>query len=597
MRLMRREGIKGRRNETGKKLALALNPEGFWKEQRVSGPLAAALAVMALFFDDSKKNRIRINRGLGWLEAVINADGSFGNFSREPGNVITSLLVYTAVDMADRQKKRKQFLKKRITGYLFHQGVDLQCPGWMDNLLKPDGQDAGLSLAVLSLIAPGNNASPRRRPVSARIPFEWGLFPGLCLRYRDLRERGYVLPAQLAAGIFFQQNQRSSPFRRFFIHRRVHLLQRLMPANGGFSDAVPLTAFIAMSLLKTGYRESRVVKSGIAFLRQTQRKDGSWPMETDRSTQVTAQTVNAFGRTLNGFLTTDRQDQIADHFRLIQRERGHPFKGQLPGGWCRTQAPGAVPDGESTAGAILALLKLQPEGRVQKEVLGGCAWLRRLVNRDGGISLFFSKGMKGWAGRSGVVLTAHHLLAVSAVIERYAGALKKRDRKQLEQMFKRAVEFLEGHQEADGSWSGFFAGDGFSVSHFSPVYGTARVLAFLKDASGHARMDGSLRQQLVSMGNKASSYLTARQLPDGSWGATGDAPGKTEETAMAVTALASLKTREQCLAGLQWLATREGEYLKMERDGEVHRLGLVLEAFERMLELPGGGDFRREFSG
>ncbi len=320
----------------------------------------------------------------------------------------------------------------------------------------------------------------------------------------------------------------------------------------------------------------------------------SGPLETDGSTQVTAQAVNAFGRALNGFLTTDRQDQIADHFRLIQSEREHPFKGKLPGGWCRTHVPEAVPDGESTAGAILALLELQPEGRVQKEILGGCAWLRRLANRDGGISLFYSKGIKGGAGWSSAALTGHHLLAVSAVVDRYAGALKKRDRKQLENMVKKALEFLEVQQGTDGSWTEIFAGDGFSVSKFSPVYGTARVLAFVKDASGHSWMEEKWRRRLISMRDKATAYLTSLQHPDGSWGSAGDLPGKTGVTAMAVTALASEKNRETCLAGLHWLVSREGEYLKIETNEKVHRLALVLEAFERMLELPFGAEVQRD---
>ena len=70
-------------------------------------------------------------------------------------------------------------------------------------------------------------------------------------------------------------------------------LARLQPAHGGFLDATPLTAFVAMSLLSLELGDHPVTANCLSFLRQSARADGSWPIDTNLSVWVTVNAVSA----------------------------------------------------------------------------------------------------------------------------------------------------------------------------------------------------------------------------------------------------------------------------------------------------------------
>lgn len=327
----------------------------------------------------------------------------------------------------------------------------------------------------------------------------------------------------------------------------------MLPESGGYLEAIPLTAFVALSLINSGFAETEVVKKGIHFLKKTQREDGGWPIDVDLSTWVTSLSVKAFRGKLNGFLNSDEQDKIADHYLWIQNKTVHPFNGTSPGGWGWTHFAGSVPDGDDTPGAILALLKLQPKEKIRKEIFAAMEWLLQLQNSDGGFPTF----SKGWGklpfDQSCADLTGHALLAISVVAEEYHDKIKPAKKKMLEAMFGRALNYLEAAQAPDGSWLPLWFGNQLTTRHTNPVYGTARVLTYLKDASPHTWHNAKTQSRFSKMIEKGTAFLISAQNADGSWGGDKNIAGSMEETALAVSALASQKNIDLGNSGLRWM--------------------------------------------
>jgi squalene-hopene/tetraprenyl-beta-curcumene cyclase len=164
--------------------------------------------------------------------------------------------------------------------------------------------------------------------------------------------------------------------------------------SGGFLEAIPLTAFVCLCLVVSGYREHPVVCDGISFLERTQRADGSWPIDVDLSSWVTSLAVKSFRSYVDIFLPENDKKRLTDHYLSIQNKTTHPFNGALPGGWGWTHFAGSVPDCDDTPGAILALLSLNQENPelIKQAALDGCLWMVRLQNSDGGFPTF----SRGW---------------------------------------------------------------------------------------------------------------------------------------------------------------------------------------------------------
>lgn len=371
----------------------------------------------------------------------------------------------------------------------------------------------------------------------------------------------------------------------------------MLPESGGYLEAIPLTAFVALSLINAGYGETEVVKKGLDFLKNTQREDGGWPIDIDLSTWVTSLSVKAYRSNLNGFINTDLQDKITDHLKLIQNPKVHPFNGSGPGGWGWTHYPGSVPDGDDTPGAILALLQLQPKEKVKKELLAGCRWLCRLQNSDGGFPTF----SKGWGklpfDQSCSDLTGHSLLAFSSVMETYRNELSGRQKKRLVKAFGKALHYLEKHQRNDGSWLPLWFGNQLTEDHTNPVYGTARVVIYLKDSPEHGWLPENFRQKLAKLVTMGKQYLISVQNNDGSWGGAKNIPGTMEETALAVSALASVENRKICDTGLTWLDNFYRQnglkpapiglyFASLWYDEKLYPVTAYLETVSRMMELP-----------
>ncbi|MBN2636663.1 MAG: hypothetical protein JXR61_10370 [Prolixibacteraceae bacterium] len=554
---MNKEKIQNQLNKTGRFVASELNSEGFWEGRLSSSALGVAVAIAALHFDDAKKNSNEINNGIDWLQKNINEDGSYGDTPESQGNVSTSLLVYAALNLYAQKDNSVRETQQKIAVYLNSLKIDVNSPQVVEFILTHYQKDYTFSVPILAMCGlcgvPGENAFNH----IPQLPFELSLLPRRFYRLLNLSVVSYAIPALVAVGIVIFKKKKPNLFwriiRKFSIKKAMRILHKMLPESGGFLEAIPLTAFVALSLINSGFAETDVVKKGIEFLKRTQRDDGSWPIDVNLSTWVTSLSVKAYRGHLNGFLSSDQQDNIADYFKLIQNERVHPFNGTAPGGWGWTNFSGSVPDGDDTPGAILALLKLEPKERVKNEVLAGARWLKKLRNSDGGFPTF----SRGWGklpfDQSCSDLTGHCLLAVSAVLETYHEELGKKDTRILQHIFVGALNYLKKNQAQNGSWLPLWFGNQMTQNHTNPVYGTAKVVTYLKDTQQHHWLSEDIKNSLRQLIQKGNNFLISVQNKDGSWGGDKNIPGTIEETALTISALISEKNLKICNAGLQWL--------------------------------------------
>lgn len=597
---MKREEIQQRFNEVGLWLISEKNSDGFWTGRLSSSALGVAVAVAALHSDDPGKNSVEIKKGLGWLCRNINADGGFGDTPESPSNISTSLLVYASFNLYSAQNLMVKEAQEQVAAYLLAQGIDVRTSQVAENILTHYKKDFTFSVPILAMCGlcnvPGDDAF-RYIP---QLPFELSLLPRRFYRLLNLSVVSYAIPALVAVGIVIFKRKKSGIFwrmvRKYSIPKAMKILQRMLPESGGFLEAIPLTAFVSLSLIHSGFKDSDIVRKGIRFLKSSLRDDGGWPIDIDLSTWVTSLAVKGFRSHLNGFLDSDAQDRIADHFRFIQNKTIHPFNGTQSGGWGWTNYSGSVPDGDDTPGVILALLKLQPKEKIQNEILAACHWLGGLQNNDGGFPTF----SRGWGklpfDQSCSDLTGHSLLALATVLEVYNGRLPYNEGRLFEKMFDRALAYLEKHQQPDGSWLPLWFGNQLAPGHLNPVYGTARVLAYIRDTLRLGWIQGKTKQRLEILSYNAVRFLLSAQNADGSWGGNSEVAGTMEETALAVSGLVSPDNMEVCLKGLVWLDQFYLEnglkpapiglyFASLWYDEKLYPATFYLEALARLLEV------------
>ena len=86
-------------------------------------------------------------------------------------------------------------------------------------------------------------------------------------------------------------------------------------------------------------------------------------------------------------LDGEAMPRVRDWLLNQQYTREHLYTGAAPGAWAWTDLPGGVPDADDTAGALLALSRLDPNDPAGSErAFSGLQWLMNLQNTDGGIA-------------------------------------------------------------------------------------------------------------------------------------------------------------------------------------------------------------------
>jgi squalene-hopene/tetraprenyl-beta-curcumene cyclase len=395
-----------------------------------------------------------------------------------------------------------------------------------------------------------------------QLPFELSLLPRSFYSMLNLSVVSYAIPALIAVGIaIFRFKQRKNPLMRWIreasVKKSLTLLRKIQPESGGYLEAIPLTAFVCLCLIESGYRDLDVVRDGMNFLKRTQREDGSWPIDIDLSTWVTTLAVKSLRNNLDKVLTPAEKQQTTNHLLEIQNKEIHQFNGTQPGGWGWTSHSGSVPDGDDTPGAILALLALNQQNPevVREAVLSGVGWLHQLQNNDGGFPTF----SRGWGklpfDQSCSDLTGHAILALAKTAHVFSDSLNQKQLATIKKSFVRSVIYLEKHQDKSGFWLPLWFGNQHTSDHTNPVYGTVRVTAYLNETL-QTTFGNEYAVILKLMIDRGCRYLTSVQNQDGSWGGAKNILGSVEETALAVTALMPNGFQEECASGINWLAEK-----------------------------------------
>lgn len=578
------------------------NADGYWDGRLSSSALGVAVGITALHFFDKIENASAIGSGLNWLNQNINADGGFGDSPTSQSNVSTSLLCYAAAKVTSADHSNVELIKK-LAGYLSAQNIDVNSERLIQSVLDFYQTDRTFSVPILTMCAfcgvPGKEAFER----IPQLPFELSLLPRSFYSALNLSVVSYAIPALIAVGIaIFKHKQRQNPvvrvIRQTAVNKSLRLLRKIQPASGGYLEAIPLTAFVCLCLIESGYRDLEVVRDGISFLKRTQRDDGSWPIDVDLSTWVTTLAVKSVKNSPE-ILTFEDKIRLTNHLLGIQNKQIHPFNGTQPGGWGWTHFSGSVPDGDDTPGAILALLALNKDKPVivKEAVMNGCNWLRLLQNNDGGFPTF----SRGWGklpfDQSCSDLTGHGLLAIARTDDVFQQSLSKREHSGYKKTFVKAVIYLRKHQSVEGFWLPLWFGNQQTAKHTNPVYGTARVVAYLNETL-KTRLGAEFEHILKLMSDDGCRYLASAQNEDGSWGGGVNVEGSIEETALAVTAIWKYEFQENCEKGFDWLAQKVKSdglvaspiglyFASLWYDEEMYPLTTYLECLSAINELRG----------
>lgn len=569
-------------------------PQGHWVGELAGSALSTATAISAMCIvaqmtrrpvmdraSPGEENlpitgpdRERIARGLEYLLAEQNHDGGWGDTDRSFSNISTTMLAVAALQITGMRTLEVQAALERGRQYI-------ERAGGTEALRQRYGKDKTFVVPILTNgalagIASWDDVSP--------LPFELACLPHSWYRLARMPVVSYAIPALVAMGVARSVHSPSSNplvrrLRQRVRGRAIEIARSMQPASGGFLEATPLTAFVAMALASCGWVNHPIVGDALRFLRASQRENGSWPIDTNLACWVTTLSINA--------LHTAGED--APHEAILpwllgcQHREEHPFTHAAPGGWGWSDLSGAVPDADDTAGALLALAVYHEQltrqrqydqlGQIEESAGWGLAWLASLQNRNGGWPTF----CRGWGqlpfDRSGVDLTAHALRAMAAWQGIIAGAQSRghrchrrlnewASRRQANASVARGFRFLAQHQRHDGSWLPLWFGNQHLPDESNPVYGTARCLLAYRDWN---RMDDPAAQGGLR-------WLAGHQCSNGGWGAcrenAQDPPTASsavsrehpsvEETAVALEALLTAPPDEGHLTpvierGVRWL--------------------------------------------
>jgi squalene-hopene/tetraprenyl-beta-curcumene cyclase len=179
----------------------------------------------------------------------------------------------------------------------------------------------------------------------------------------------------------------------------------------------------------------------------------------------------------------------------------------LPGGgWAFQFANDYYPDLDDTAVVVWAMHQARDAERYSESMRRALDWLVGMQSSDGGFAAFDADNTSYYLNR--IPFADHGALLdppTSDVTARVVTVLARIGRPQDEQALDRAIAYLRGQQEADGSWFGRWG--------TNYIYGTWSVLTAFAQAPIGAD-DPAVR--------RAVEWLKRRQNADGGWGESND---------------------------------------------------------------------------
>ena len=508
--------LKEMQTDAIERLMKSRSADGMWRGSLSSSAISTAVSVFALQRIDAGKYASHIQAGVRWLHETMKADGSWGDSVESPSNMTATLLTYVSLyAVGQAPHASRQYLSQ-------HLGGDSE-EALTKGVLRYYGRDLTFSVPILMMCALAGVVKDWKQ--IPPFPFELATLPQRLFRYLNLPVVSYAIPALIAIGICQMHKKGGwlSPVRKLFVPKAMRVLLRMQPADGGFLEAAPLTAFVSMCLAEGGFREHEVTQRCAQFLFDTVREDGSWPIDTNLSAWVTSLAAKV--------LPHDQVD-AEGLARLIQRNATvsvHPFTAAAPGGWGWSDLSGSVPDGDDTSGALVALYHLT--GKTSDTVANGLRWLMWLQNNDGGMPTF----CKGWGklpfDRSSPDITAHAILAMGLWLPSLEGKLKADVQKSLDRMLnwmEKGTEEKRAGGAAGSGWVPLWFGDQDSADEKAPVYGTATAIDYLMSVQ-HPVATRLAQSQI--------GFILTTQNEDGGWGGNKGVKSKVTYTCRALAAL------------------------------------------------------------
>jgi len=537
-------------------LLAEMNAAGHWTGELSASALSTATAVTALATVDRERHAALIRGGLKWLAENANADGGWGDTTRSKSNISTTALCWAAFGAAHADADFPGVVGKAEVWIRSQCGArDLQ-DEWRTTLL-PDaiarryGKDRTFSVPILMTLALAGRLGANGWHLVPKLPFELAAVSHRFWGALRLPVVSYALPALIAIGQAIHhhaptRNPITVAFRAMSRDKTLRVLETLQPPNGGFLEATPLTSFVTMSLASMGHASHIVAQKGAEFLIASARADGSWPIDTNLATWTTTLAVKALAHQPTA-LAPEQCAALRSWLLGQQWREEHPYTHAAPGGWAWTDLPGGVPDADDTSGALIALRKLGPlDGITHAAAIAGVQWLMGLQNRDGGIPTF----CRGWGAlpfdRSSQDITAHTLRAWNA----WRSEMDPRARPALVRAMSRGLGYLIGTQRKDGAWVPLWFGNEHAPDDENPLYGTAHVVCALRELAESGMMPA------MAPAARGAEWIASAQNDDGGWGGVRGVPSSTEETALAVEALAGTSHRDATERGVQWLIAR-----------------------------------------
>ena len=498
------------------RLMKSRSADGMWRGSLSSSAISTAVSVFALQRIDAGKYASHIQAGVRWLHETMKADGSWGDSVESPSNMTATLLTYVSLyAVGQAPHASREYLSQ-------HLGGDSE-EALTSGVLRYYGRDLTFSVPILMMCALAGVVKDWKQ--IPPFPFELATLPQRLFRYLNLPVVSYAIPALIAIGICQMHKKGGwlSPVRKLFVPKAMRVLLRMQPADGGFLEAAPLTAFVSMCLAEGGFREHEVTQRCAQFLVDTVREDGSWPIDTNLSAWVTSLAAKV--------LPHDQVD-AEGLARLIQRNATvsvHPFTAAAPGGWGWSDLSGSVPDGDDTSGALVALYHLM--GKTSDTVANGLRWLMWLQNNDGGMPTF----CKGWGklpfDRSSPDITAHAILAMGLWLPSLEGKLKADVQKSLDRMLnwmEKGTEEKRAGGAAGSGWVPLWFGDQDAADEKAPVYGTATAIDYLMSVQ---------HPVATQLAQSQIGFILTTQNEDGGWGGNKGVKSKVTYTCRALAAL------------------------------------------------------------
>jgi squalene-hopene/tetraprenyl-beta-curcumene cyclase len=348
-------------------------PNGHWVGELATSALSTATAVSALalverhdatdgkgcLVEESRESRLSelIVKGIRWLAEHQNDDGGWGDTEKSYSNIATTMLAVAAfhltsvpADHADLLERAEQYIDKN---------------GRIDGLRRRYGKDKTFAVPILTNCAlaglvPWKEVAP--------LPFEAACVPQRFYHLLKLPVVSYAIPALVGIGQarYFHKkpwNPIARLVRKMAVAPSLKVLRRMQPQSGGYLEAVPLTSFVVMSLAGTGRVDHAVVQSGVQFLIDSVRPDGSWPIDTNLATWNTTLSVNALAAGGEDVAALDIHPTATQGKRLEVVNSGSP-EGTAAGGLGREPQEN-VPDSKSS-----------PEGATQRDTSKSLSPLR-----------------------------------------------------------------------------------------------------------------------------------------------------------------------------------------------------------------------------